>query len=440
MNPERIEFRCPHCRRAYSLRLDADKLSRLDRIAVCGRCKKPFSLAQRVKEANTELGGDAPPVNELDRRAAEVAKRERERRRREDAAKLIRNRMKAHTSTPPVRLRGRADDSDPVPDSDPLRDTDPQRGTDAWRRIDAMRDTDPQRGAGAMRDTDPQAPHGKRRWDSIPSMPTERDPPPVPVRDSSPGERVPKTIPPQPRPSQPTDVFGRSSTDDSLNREALRSLSRRRPPPTTAPPISTTPPASSAPPPSTVPPSSEFPPSHAQSPEAVEPRERRGRRTTSPGLGRVRDDQSSDAPEPVLAVRRDAIVADTPPMESLPTPQLAGPIQDEDPSNLPFETEPYPGFDLDSTNEFDDDTDDFDEDAGDRVTLLLPDDGITAATALEQGTEPVIRNASARVVMSRNDWIKAADPGLAPLRKKPTDDVAALVALLELADPPPRSG
>jgi hypothetical protein len=59
--PDPFRVRCPHCRRLYHLRLDAEKLGRLRQKAFCGRCKRRFSLSPRVIERRTEPPPSVPP-------------------------------------------------------------------------------------------------------------------------------------------------------------------------------------------------------------------------------------------------------------------------------------------------------------------------------------------------------------------------------------------
>lgn len=83
---------------------------------------------------------------------------------------------------------------------------------------------------------------------------------------------------------------------------------------------------------------------------------------------------------------------------------------------------------------------DADEESEDRPTLLLPDEPMMAEMARanvaadeDDGATP--RNASARIVMSRTEWIKLADPGLTSLPGDQGQDVRALVTLLEPSTP-----
>ena len=71
MIEDRVEFRCPHCRRVYKLKLDARKLARLNRIAVCGRCRKRFSLTMRVRESQSD-SSPADDAAAIERDLAEV--------------------------------------------------------------------------------------------------------------------------------------------------------------------------------------------------------------------------------------------------------------------------------------------------------------------------------------------------------------------------------
>jgi hypothetical protein len=62
-----FRVRCPHCRRLYHLRLDAEKLGRLRQKAFCGRCKRRFSLSPRVIERRTVPPPSIPPDPDTDR-------------------------------------------------------------------------------------------------------------------------------------------------------------------------------------------------------------------------------------------------------------------------------------------------------------------------------------------------------------------------------------
>jgi len=53
-----VPFECPECDRAYRVDLDLLKMTRLKRVAICGRCKNPFSLLVRLTDGRHTI----PPV------------------------------------------------------------------------------------------------------------------------------------------------------------------------------------------------------------------------------------------------------------------------------------------------------------------------------------------------------------------------------------------
>jgi hypothetical protein len=456
--------------------LDADRLARLDRIAVCGRCRKKFSLAERIRQATDAPAPAEPKLNERDVRAAIASQRKRDKAKRAKAmrerAKLLeiqrgrelrdrakRERFKPRDgdresssrgeakqaparraapppkppplppplpakpaseriSRPPISMprRSSVPPTTPVPGRrqrttpslDPHVELSPtsnrrQRTTPAFEpELDEAPTSD--RGRRSTPPLDLTAPASrpephKRRWrDSVPKMVAVESPPELSVRDSEPGAapeaEVAKKVTPIPGP-------GRTEPSE----RARRPFKKR----TTSPGIGgltpTHPPVSSAPPPSSVPPPPE----------------------SDPGLA---------TPIPAEPAISEPPATSMPPGDEHP-PEVS--VLAEPPSLPPDETHPAVISEPPEDDEDDDYEDSFDEDGGDRPTLLLPDEGMLAQLAEKGGVggdgdgaegDAPMRNAAARIVMSRNDWIKLADPGLRSLVRDEGETVRALVTLL----------
>jgi hypothetical protein len=58
-------FECPHCGRKYRLALDPERLERLQRDAVCGRCRQRFSLTFNVSNKRTRARSEADEIERL---------------------------------------------------------------------------------------------------------------------------------------------------------------------------------------------------------------------------------------------------------------------------------------------------------------------------------------------------------------------------------------
>lgn len=487
---ERIEFRCPHCRRAYSLELDAAKLARLDRIAVCGRCRKPFSLAKRVREATDEPPTAEPQVSERDLRDAILKKREVERVQREERAwqALVRARdssgsparepaleamreteRSASPTSSPVRLRRPA--THPHPDAAPPSSPGKRR----WGSVSTRREArtpapvpvrQPARDAeGPTRTLHPRQPAPRAKSERPTPTPRERQPAP-----NDAGREEPATASPN---SAPKDVFARARQRE--RREAqLEATQRPVPKPiepgpareqdspqpgksprrrrVTAPrlgalgsaesPSSVTSVAISAPSPRRAP---TPPPSRHDEGLALvlepPPIEEPAVESAAPATARSSPPESAapdTAPPPQRESAAPATARSSAPESAAPDTARSSPPESAASATAPSSPPEGSFDDFDELSFEDDEDDEFDEDGGDRPTLLLPDEGMLKGLVAGFEAQPSAapgepRNVTARVVMSRKDWIHAADPGLASLTRKAAPDVAALVALLDLA-------
>jgi hypothetical protein len=53
-----VPFECPKCHRQYRMELDFDKLRRLNRVAICGKCRGRYSISVRMGRASQPFEPD----------------------------------------------------------------------------------------------------------------------------------------------------------------------------------------------------------------------------------------------------------------------------------------------------------------------------------------------------------------------------------------------
>ena len=60
MTDHTVQITCPHCRRAYRMKVDFERLKRVRTRASCNRCKKSFDVASRLAASTSSLPASSP--------------------------------------------------------------------------------------------------------------------------------------------------------------------------------------------------------------------------------------------------------------------------------------------------------------------------------------------------------------------------------------------